>query len=166
MNVWMELELAATKTYNQLPVNLIHSWINWRARQPFHSIPLHQLKQKRRNFFFIWLIRFIFEWNEEIKLKRYYNSMLKVISWYKIILNFGLVKAKWRVDFMNEMTFKPLPNQIHQFHFFSLWEWEKKLRIDWIWRALRPAAKCENWKFSMKLTPITPKSNNQLHEIK
>ena len=57
--------------------------------------------------------------------------MLKVISWYKIILNFGLVKAKWRVDFMNEMTFKPLPNQIHQSSFISLWEWEMKWK-DWL----------------------------------
>ena len=68
------------------------------------------------------------EWNW---IKIYYNSMLKVISWYKIILNFGLVKAKWRVDFMNEMTFKPLPNQIHQSSFISLWEWEMKWK-DWL----------------------------------
>ena len=30
------------------------------------------------------------------------------------------------------------PNQFLQFHFFSLWEWEKKLRIDWNWMAAAP----------------------------
>ena len=52
--------------------------------------------------------------------------MLKVISWYKIILNFGLVKAKWRVDFMNEMTFKPLAINNTSFLFFLLFENELK----------------------------------------
>ena len=82
--------------------------------------------------------------------RRYYNSMLKVISWYKIILNFGLVKAKWRVDFVNEMTFKPRKaNQSTQL-LFSL-EWEKKIEFDLPGGA---AAGSEIWKtfsFSMKL---------------
>ena len=42
------------------------------------------------------------------------------------------------IDFMNEMTFKPLANQNHSFHFSSLWEWEEKLRMNWVWRRLRP----------------------------
>ena len=82
------------------------------------------------------------------KIKRYYNSMLKVISWYKIILNFGLVKAKWRVDFVNEMTFKPRKaNQSTQL-LFSL----RMGKEDWVWFAGRSSGTKanSNW-MEMKL---------------
>ena len=65
--------------------------------------PINFIKFKDKSFLLIhWLLK---KW-----IKRYYNSMLKVISWYKIILNLlmnSVKSIKWRVDFMNEMTFNP-----------------------------------------------------------
>ena len=44
---------------------------------------------------------------------------------------------------IEELGWTARPNQIHQFHQLSLWEWESWLRIDWIWRAAGPL--CGLW---------------------
>ena len=81
-------------------------------------------------------------------LKIYYNSMLKVISWYKIILNLlmeWLMESINEIDFMNEMTFKPLSNtQSNQSFHSALWEWAEWLIDGWV-SCLRPQAYWE-WK--------------------
>ena len=62
--------------------------------------------------------------------------MLKVISWYKIILNLlmeWLMESINEIDFMNEMTFKPLGNtQSNQQIQSSLWEWEDWFVDGWV----------------------------------
>ena len=72
-----------------------------KANKSIHSIPR------------ISLIDFFSLKNEK---EKYYNSMLKVISWYKLNHKWKTTWIWWKLagmkwyEFMNEMTFKPLSN--------------------------------------------------------
>ena len=54
----------------------------WRQQQTIHFNLISSFKQRKVNFLFI---EFSNDWRELMnEIKRYYNSMLKVISWYKL----------------------------------------------------------------------------------
>ena len=119
-------------------VKLFNEGSSWKE---FHFHPFIPPNKNKLSFIFNW---FHWIWWSEIQwswLKIYYNSMLKVISWYKIILNLlmeWLMESINEIDFMNEMTFKPPASQSINSSFLSLWEWERKERIDLIEGVWRP----------------------------
>ena len=113
----------------------------WRGSTtiPLHSIQPNQ-KNKRKLFFYLICFHFICGMKRK-RIKEYYNSMLKVISWYKLNHKWKTTWIWWKLagmkwyEFMNGMTFNAAPTSFHQLHFSSLWEWEEKLWVDWNERA-------------------------------
>ena len=86
---WMMGELLGPKLITHY--SAIKEWNSLWRRQQLHFSSFnkfHSTKQRKVNFSFF-LLNFIClhedKWNE--MKRKYYNSMLKVISWYKIILN-------------------------------------------------------------------------------
>ena len=92
----------------------------------------------------------LFWFHEELNgIKIYYNSMLKVISWYKLNHKWKTTWIWWKLagmkwyEFMNGMTFKPRKNEINkQIQFFSL----RMGRIDLCWWSGRSSGRKRNMK--------------------
>ena len=131
------IELVGMKTYNLLCRIMKSETLQWR-QQPINQTNLHftSIKQKEINFLFLFMkFNESFWFIEENENKKYYNSMLKVISWYKLNHKWKTTWIWWKLAgmigwFMNEMTFKPRKNEINkQIQFFSL-EWEELICVD------------------------------------
>ena len=148
---WMKGE-PPTKLITNCPLiqSNLFDWLKGRLFNSLHS-SINSTKQTKVNFYFNliefnWFICELIEWNW---IKIYYNSMLKVISWYKLNHKWKTTWIWWKLagmkwyEFMNGMTFKPRKNEINkQIQFFSL----RMGRIDLCWWSGRSSGRKRNMK--------------------
>ena len=156
---WREIDWMCELDWKHIT---IHSAIQtprvwWRKQLNFTSINhLHSIQKKNNFSFSFHSIDFTCE-IDWVELKRYYNSMLKVISWYKLNHKWKTTWIWWKLagmkwyEFMNGMTFKPLSSNNTSFLFsllFLMGELKKRSLLS----CLRPQAayKINEWKQIVK----------------
>ena len=95
----------------------------------FREVKLILLREIKKSIITVWIIQIIR--GENLKKWKTFS-----FEWWKLSSGWSVLSRR--------------PNQFLQFHFFSLWEWEKKLRIDWNWMAAAPFPQYEKeeWLFN------------------